>query len=337
MNEIHISEKLWAKYLSNQCSCKEVLQVETWINSSFENKKQFEKIKRNWESFDITPRMLYIPSQDLMWSKIEQKIKSAPQIIFTHTRSFVLKAVSIAAIVSFILGFGATLIYSEYQNPSFNISSQKYTVKAPLGQKSQLTLPDGTNVWLNSGTEISYYSDFNLNNRRVELTGEAYFEVNKLKEQHFTVKVDQVDIVVLGTKFNVKSTVKDPDINISLLEGAVDIYSSIDRLKLTDLQPNQKVEINKNGLSYKVCNYDSQMDCLWTQNQLYFNNTPVYELWDNLESWYGVNITIVNANPKQTYRFKLKTESLLELLQLIDKLTPIHWEVNGEDVTVTYK
>lgn len=337
MNKIDISEKLLAKYFSNQCSPEEVLQIETWINSSSENKKQFEKIKSNWDEFDIVPRMLYIPSQNLMWSKIEQKIKTAPEVIFTHTRSFVLKAISVAAIISFTLGLGATLIYSEYKKPSFNIPSQKYTVKAPSGQKSQLTLPDGTNVWLNSGAEISYYSDFNFNNRKVELTGEAYFDVTKSDHKHFTVKADQIDVVVLGTKFNVKSVLEDPNIKITLLEGSVDIYSNIDKQILTNLQPNQKVEIQKDGLAFKVLQHDAHIDCLWTQNQLYFNNTPVNELWSTLENWYGINMTIVNANPKQTYRFKLKTESLLELLQLINKLTPIQWDINGEDVTVTYK
>lgn len=209
-------------------------------------------------------------------------------------------------------------------------------VETDRGQKTHLTLPDGSKVWLNAQSTLKYPADFGRENRVVELTGEGYFEINKDTEHPFCVMTEKIDVLVLGTKFNVSAHKYDPNIHVSLIEGGVAINDKNSRT-LTKLSPNQTIDIDKKDLNFTTIDEQTDLVALWHQNKCRFSNASAEEVFRQLGYWYGMNIKVENINTTYSYGFTVKNESIRELLGLIDLLTPIEYKINGEEVTVRYK
>jgi ferric-dicitrate binding protein FerR (iron transport regulator) len=223
-----------------------------------------------------------------------------------------------------------------YFSGKYRTIPEEFIIMAESGQKTKILLPDGTHVWLNSDSKLSYASDFNRNNRHVKLEGEAFFEVEKYSGVNFTVATECVDVIVQGTAFNVSAYKEDPSIKISLQRGKVSLVYP-DNTFIATLCPNQIASVSKKDRNWMVRSCDAEMERLWTRNKLKFENTPATEVFRKLERWYGVNIFVENMNEEIHYGFTLKSESLREILYEINKITPITYKVNGEEVSVTYK
>ena len=106
---------------------------------------------------------------------------------------------------------------------------------------------------------------------------------------------------------------------------------------MTDLNPDELAIISRQNLKYTLFKDDANTYRSWTEDQLIFYNEDIYEVAKKLERWYGINIKLVNPNEKQKYTFSVKTESLRELLELFNKLTPIDYKINGKEVTIINK
>lgn len=238
----------------------------------------------------------------------------------------------IAAAILIPLLVSAASFY--YFSGKFNRQEDVFTVFAERGQKTQIFLPDGTQVWLNSDSYLSYSSVFNRDNREVTLKGEAFFDVTKDDEHSFTVKAEGINIVVHGTAFNVSAYPDEEMATVSLLRGAVTVENAVERVQL---EPGQQVQIPRDRQSWKLFPCDVEMECLWTQNMLRSENTPAVEVFAKLEKWYGVNIHVENSDSPVKYGFVLKSESLREILDLINRITAIDYQINGEEVNIRYK
>jgi ferric-dicitrate binding protein FerR (iron transport regulator) len=214
---------------------------------------------------------------------------------------------------------------------------QEYTVFAEYGQKNRILLPDGTHIWLNSGSEISYTSDFNQANRNIKLKGEAFFDVKKNTRHSFNVEVDSINIQVLGTVFNVSAYDNAPDIKVSLERGKVEIRKNRDNLLLATLNPNEQASVDRKKLLAATTACDAWTESIWHQNILTLHNVSAEEMIKKLERWYGVNITVQNLTKSRKYGFTIKDESLREMLELINIITPISYRIEGEEVTIRYK
>lgn len=217
------------------------------------------------------------------------------------------------------------------------IPEQQFVVESAKGQKTQIYLPDGTKVWLNSNSHISYNSNYNQNNRTVSLRGEAFFDVEKNEESKFIVDIGDVTVTVHGTAFNITAYENDSIVSISLNRGKISIEETDSHYQIASLTPNQEIIVNRNDLSSELRSCDAELNSLWTQNRLKLEEATTEELFKKMEHWYGVNISVSNINPNNIYSVTIKTESLREMLDLINKLTPITYTINGEEVKVTYK
>lgn len=238
----------------------------------------------------------------------------------------------IAAAILIPLLVSAASFY--YFSEKYNRQGDVFTVFAERGQKTQIFLPDGTQVWLNSDSYLSYSSVFNRDNREVTLKGEAFFDVTKDDEHSFTVKAEGINVVVYGTAFNVSAYPDEAMATVSLLRGVVTVENAVESVQL---EPGQQVQIPRDRQSWKLFPCDVEMECLWTQNMLRFENTPAVEVFTKLEKWYGVNIYVENSNSSVKYGFVLKSESLREILDLINRITAIDYQINGEEVNIRYK
>ncbi len=334
MNHTHIPYDEIAAYIRQELSEPERQKIDMWINSSAENRELFEQLLNEWENIYDSLESSAHADKDKIWTGISSHIRtSLPEK--SYTKKMLIKAAGIAAMIAIIVGITATVLVKSSIESAF-LSQSVTTVETMQGQKMQMTLPDGTKVWLNSGSKLTYTADFNRSERIVSLEGEAFFDVTKDLSKKFKVKTSDVDIVVKGTSFDISAYNDDQEISVSLLEGKVAITDKAGK-HMTDLNPDELAIISRQSMKYTLFKDDANAYRSWTQDQLIFYNEDIYKVAKKLERWYGINIELVNPDEKQKYTFSVKTESLRELLELFNKLTPIDYKINGKEVTIINK
>ncbi len=228
-------------------------------------------------------------------------------------------------------------IYFYLDSRESHIEHQTFSVFAEGGQKTRMSLPDGTQVWLNSDSRIDYNTGFNIDNRDITVSGEVFFDVNRSEAASFRVTAGGVSVVVHGTAFNVSAYPEEQTITVTLNRGLVTVENEQTHATIAQLLPNQQIVIDKANLSGVVTDCDAQFESLWTQNKLKLDAVDTQSLFKAMERWYGVDIKVENIDPRYVYSLTIMTESLADMLNLINRLTPINYTINGEEVTIRYK
>ena len=186
-------------------------------------------------------------------------------------------------------------------------------------------------VWLNSGSSLRYPEKFSGDNRIVYLTGEAYFEVKKQKDSVFIVSLANLDVKVLGTKFNVSGYTDDLFTEVVLSEGKVEINGKTGVFTQI-LSPDEKITYNAQTKTLKLSTVDANRYSAWKDGFLIMDNEPLERVIGRIERWYNAEIVIQDEALK-SYRFKatFKDEPLEEVLRLIAITTPIKYVIEKRD------
>ncbi|MCE4562778.1 DUF4974 domain-containing protein [Maribellus sp. CM-23] len=200
------------------------------------------------------------------------------------------------------------------------------SINAPEGARVEFMLPDSSKGWLNSGSKLRYPSKFG-GQRKVELTGEAWFDVKHQNNSEFVVSVPDMDIKVLGTQFNVSAYTNDVFTDVSLEEGKIEINGKGAVFNQV-LAPNEKILFNRNSRTVSLSEVDASRYSAWKDGYLVIDNEPLGQVVSRLERWYNVDIEIQDEVLK-SYRFKatFKDELLEEVLKLMAKTTPIRYTI----------
>ncbi|SEW53075.1 FecR family protein [Chitinophaga arvensicola] len=189
------------------------------------------------------------------------------------------------------------------------------TMSTPLGGQYKLILPDGTTVWLNAGSSISYPTAFTGTERSVSVTGEAYFEVAKNDKMPFRVKAGNTTIEVLGTDFNVNAYKDEASINTTLLQGAVRVSA---QQQVQILKPGQQARVNGNTL--QVINHvDINEVMAWKKGFFSFNDADLPTVMRQLSRWYNVQVTYEGGIPERVFTGEIGRD--LTLSQVLKGLT----------------
>lgn len=240
-----------------------------------------------------------------------------------------------AAVVAAIITVG----YISFKGGQSNIESAMgdIVVEAPQGSRTQMILPDGTKVWLNAGSKISYSQGFSLVNRLVLLIGEGYFEVARNERLPFSVKSDGVQVKVLGTKFNFRDYPADAEATISLSEGSVAMNSTKNLSEEQLLKPGQRATVDKRTGRIYVEDYEVANSRLWTSGRLIFDGEPLQDIVKTLERSYNVNITIVGSHLLKLRfygDFPRQEQPLGEVLDALSATGKIHYKMKERDITL---
>jgi len=215
-----------------------------------------------------------------------------------------------------------------------------YTSKAPKGSIAEMILPDGTIIFLNSGSEIKYASDMNAKSREVYLTGEAWFDVHKSKDVPFLVHTDHYDVRVLGTEFNVKAYAEDAEVVTTLEQGSIQIQST-KKLKLkqeVQLVPGEQLVYHKDNKTVQVKQVKPRLFSSWKDNKLIFINMNLGELITLLERKYGIDITVQDQQLlNHHYDGTIKNETIMEVLDILQATLPINYTIDNQEVIITKK
>ncbi|CAM3362292.1 FecR family protein [Zobellia roscoffensis] len=221
-----------------------------------------------------------------------------------------------------------------------NSSSEKLvynTLNVPYGKRFDLVLSDGTHVFLNSGTSLRYPVTFRENmNRAVFLKGEAYFDVTKDKDHPFIVHADQMEVKVLGTKFNVSHYAEDSSINTVLVEGAVELYANEGENEgVVVLEPGFKAELNKNSSQISLEKVNTRVYTAWTQGKLIFRNSSFRQIRQALERKYNISIQNNNSGlDEQLFDATFDIESIEEILESFSKSYAITYKIIDNEVII---
>jgi len=228
----------------------------------------------------------------------------------------------------------AVSIYLYSGNYLNQTSGQYVQYVVPEGQKSKVILVDGTQVWLNSGSTLSVSME-NKNKRKVKLSGEAYFDVVKDKQVPFLVETKDFTVKVYGTQFNVRAYNDQIESETILKEGSISILTnSKEEIKMA---PGQRFLLDSKK-EYALSEVNPDIYLSWKDNILKINNEKLEDLLVRMEHWYGIKIQTENFDKVKNLRYTLtvKTESLREMLELMNYVTPLNYKIDGENLILKY-
>ena len=205
------------------------------------------------------------------------------------------------------------------------------TMSTAKGRQYQLILSDGTKVWLNSASSIRYPAAFAGNVRNVSITGEAYFEVAKDKAKPFIVTVNNMEVKVLGTHFNINAYADEEAIKTTLLEGSVQVSNAAD---VAMLVPGQQSRLYKTGAIQTISNADLEEAVAWKNGVFIFNNADIQAVMRQVGRWFDLEIAYEGDIPKDSFGGKLPMDAkVTEVLAALQQ-TQVHFRIEGKRLIV---
>lgn len=208
-----------------------------------------------------------------------------------------------------------------------------HTLEIPRGGEYLLTLSDGTMIYLNSESTLSFPVKFQGKERKVYLTGEAYFKVAKNTEHPFVVTAGELEVLVTGTTFGVRAYKDEKDIQTTLESGQVTVRVEGKSVKLV---PNKQVLFNKLTMGMEVRDVDVDLYLAWADGRLVYDNCPLEKILTDLGRWYNIDV-FYSRDELRSYQFSLnmkKHEEFIQVLELIGKTGEVQFEVKDNTVIV---
>ncbi|RXK83123.1 FecR family protein [Filimonas effusa] len=214
-----------------------------------------------------------------------------------------------------------------YKSAALNSASVSYnTLSTPRARKFRMTLPDGSGVWLNAQSSIRFPAAFTGSQRKVEVTGEVYFEIVSDKNKPFIVKAQGQDINVLGTRFNVNTYADEPAVTTTLLEGSVQVS---DGKRSVILHPGEQ------AAEFAVTHANIQQTMAWKDGKLYFESTDLKSIMRQISRWYDVDVVFEADAPSYDFTARLPDNlPVSEVLKLLEMTRLVHFEIEGKKIIV---
>lgn len=206
------------------------------------------------------------------------------------------------------------------------------TMTTPAGGQYHLVLPDGTGVWLNAASSITYPTAFSGRERNVSVTGEVYFEVTKNAAMPFKVKTGEQTVEVLGTHFNVNAYSNESTVRTTLAEGKVRVTGNGSTIVL---QPGQQAQNNRNGSLLLIHHPDMEETLAWKDGLFRFNGTDIETIMRQVARWYNVEVIYKDKISEQFVAEIPRSVKVSKLLELLELTKQVHFIINNRTITVT--
>ena len=286
-----LSNKHIKDYILGRCTARQMEEIAAWASLSQENERTLFRLKDQYLSHKFANIFSGQPRVEEAEAALFRTIRESEK---RSRRGRIVRLMRYAAMLVAVLLLGGVSLYALWEGPEMvHVRTAAHAVK-------RLTLPDGTQVWLNGASELTYPAEFSSDERSVNLCGEALFEVTKNPRRPFIVKSDAVQIRVLGTKFNMNTRSTDHTEEVSLIEGQVEVKELGTENKLR-LIPNQKVRVDKIHHHMEIESVYAPLDALWHDGLIPFDNIDLKGIAAILEKAYRVHICIEGPAPARTY------------------------------------
>jgi transmembrane sensor len=365
MNQDRIIE-LYARKLAEEATDAELAEFTELLKS--EDEQFFHELISSWWKIENSTNTSVKKERDDHFNKILDIANSTDLIdnammvdgktnFAKKIKPFLKWSMATAAV---LIGLAVCIQYvNSNKNNLLDIGNNYNEIVAKRGTKTKIILPDGSQVWLNSDSKLSYGARFNDTIREVSLEGEAYFDVIKDKKRPFVVMTNALNIRVLGTAFNIKSYAQDATIETTLIRGMIEVRKNNEpATKKIVLTPNEKLVYNKSeallvrsnneqntigkkleALSISTLSKNipdsSRVETAWIYGRLVFDGDSFETLAEKMERWYNIKITIQNQSLSNN-RFSgvFEKENVEEAFKALQLITMFKYDIHDNEVLI---
>ena len=326
MDKIYYKE-LIEKYFDGNITDAEIKKLSDWIKN--------DRHLQNWweEEFSKSDAGINPVLRDKLFARIKEQTqgkeetqgKENPRTIRMNPWKW-----AAAIVLPICIAF-----FTYYLVDSSQTVGAPFIVKADKGDKATIELPDGTNVVLNSASQLSYLNNFGENGRRVQLNGEAYFKVAHDEKCAFIVQVGDLEVKVLGTSFNVSAYADAKDVTVVLLEGKVGVYAQ----KTSHImKPGDKIEYNKATHKITATQVHPSDYIEWTKGNIYFEKESLENIMKTLSRIYDVEIRFdSNKLPNEYFTGTIPGGGIQNALNILMLTSPFYYEMDGSVIVLKEK
>jgi len=329
------NENLVKKFAEGNCSHDEALKVIQWFKEPRYRIKLYQALTKLWYKKNETKEK-FREKVDLnsTLDRVHHRIniyREQEESGLRKKNRFNKILLRVAVVLFLPLLFTSIL----YVNENINLSKKVmlYTeINVSYGSKLRTKLPDGTVVWLNSGSTLKYPQSFAKRNRQATLSGEAYFDVTPDRLHPFLIKTGALDLKVLGTQINVMAYPDEDYISTTLEKGRISIekpYAGKKISRLCFLEPGEHLVFQKKSGTIRKFMTDTDKYTSWKDGKLIFRNDPLALLIKRLERWYNTDIEIAGDKnlPETPYTMTIEDETIAQVLEYLSVASPISWEM----------
>lgn len=324
MANFEIDEEVLVAFLKGELDAAQAAAVEAWYDRSAANRRMLGQVYY----------ILYVSDRinDAAGIDVERSLRQFKRRMHAGRRiSLRRSAVRIAAaavIAAVLLAGGLTTVLLSKR------LAQPVTVVTQLGERSQVVLPDGTKVWLNSSSSVEYVAPFFSRQRRVKMEGEAYFEVEHDRRAPFVVSTNGLDIEVLGTRFNIRNDDNEHRVTTVLLEGAVKAYASGREQASVRLHPAQQLVFDTRTHAMRLTDCPAERSINWIDGRFCFEHDTFGEIVAELKRYYNVDIRFMDNRLRDmrfsgNFRVEDGIYHIMSVLQLTYKF---NYRIAGNDI-----
>jgi ferric-dicitrate binding protein FerR (iron transport regulator) len=372
--------KFWSllsKKLSNEASSEELQELQSILLSNPDFHLKAEMLTEMWEQRSLNDiagsEAVYM--RHIMKHKNEFFVEENPIEIESKdtvlekepgfSRSFFSKKrLTIFLSLTFlIVTIGAIYLFTQKKAADLPAQQALSSIVTKNGNRTKIVLPDGSQVWLNAGSNLDYNNDvFNKHLREVTLNGEAYFDVTKNAEKPFIIHTKKMDVKVIGTAFNVRSYSYEKTAEASLIRGSIEVTLKDRKDQKITLKPNEKISIatdeveqpiSRRGKTTSIKNEVKPIpqiivkelkqnptnniiaEIAWTQNKLYFEDESLENIAPMLERWFGKKVEITNVSLKNLrYYGNFEKETMEEVLSYLKLSKRFNFKIEPDSVLI---
>ena len=358
MDRIKFEESIIVKFLSGTATAEESESLIKYMEEAKENRLHYFRLKRIWQESHMNSNETRLTENS--WERLKLRMEELTDDKGPVRRPgffFILKRIAVAASITILIGTSVYLGYQKYT--ASQLPAKELQVEAPPGSRSFIVLPDGSTVWLNSSSKLTYNYDFEKTGREVSLVGEAFFDIKHHGNSSFIVTTSNLKIRVLGTQFNVKSYPDEQVIETTLVKGKIEVNRIGDEKAAPPITmtPNQKMIFRKPGGIAEsapatdktepvaiakqpdiriVKKVNPEEESSWKDGKLIVKREPLEDLARKLERYYNVSISFENDLIKQfVFTGTLDEVTIEQVLLALESASPIRCSLDRDHIIMS--
>lgn len=321
---------LETKYLRNQLTSEELNLLREKVNSLSDDEIA-ASMQDRWVNGNIDKSIVPVERLNIIKEKIDRTIAPVRRVVFRQKITSIAAAILLPALL-------LSTLYLYHENRTWAV--EEMIVSTKRGERANITLPDGTNVTVNSESSLRYAPQtFNRSERSVKFEGEAYFDVAKRISLPFVILTNDLRIRVLGTKFNLSARINDKEVLLSLEEGHVSLFSFFSKDE-KEVFANQQAVLDKlTGVITIISVPEIKTNSSWRHNELIFGNAHFSDVLTALENNYNITITMpagINSSD-DLFTGMIPSNNILEALEIIKLAYHLNYTLLGNQVTFNKK
>jgi ferric-dicitrate binding protein FerR (iron transport regulator) len=316
------------KYFEGLATDAELEKLLDWLRKK-ENRLVFNSFRLDWKK-SLEPNRFPGGGEE-SWNRLQAQLGQKSYNRWQESRK-IQQFFRVAAIFFFVISIGSMAWYFTHQPK--NIPETFTSVMAENGQISKVELPDGSLVWLNAGSKMTYNNFFSAENREVILTGEAYFDVRKNENLPLIVDCNGLKVKVLGTRFNVNAYDVGKMAEVVLEEGVVELFNSTTNDNFYRMKPGERIKVNLQNSQYSAGMVNTARYTSWREGIINIYDLSMEDLVKRLEKRYNQPFELTSEVKKLRYTFTIENEPLEDVLKLMERITPIKVKQTEETIKI---